>query len=82
MRRFFVSLFLIPALCAGITGCSCRDQLKALADGVEQGYSEVLREYEAYVIEGRPRPNLNENDKAIRRASLKKVGDLLAEARK
>jgi len=77
MRRFFL-VACLAALCAA-TGCS---PVAILADGVEQGYKETLVEYEAIVIDGKPRPNFSENDKQIRRNSLKKVQQLLDDARK
>lgn len=69
------------ALLLSLGGC-CSARLKALADGVEAGYSEVIREYEAIVIDGKPRPNFTEEDKQLRRASLARVKSLLEEARK
>lgn len=80
--RFLMGLVLAAGLCpAAMTGC-CSTQLKTLADGVDSGTSEVFKEYEAIVIDGKPRPNLNDSDKEIRRNSLKKVKALLDQARK
>lgn len=81
MRRLAVLAVLAAALSAAASGC-CSSQLRTLADGVEQGYSEVIKEYEAIVIDGKPRPNFTEKDKEIRRNSLKKVKELLDQARR
>ena len=80
--RFLLTVVLAAGLCpAAMTGC-CGTQLKTLADGVESGTSEVFREYQDYVIDGKPRPAFSDKDKEIRRNSLKKVRELLDQARK
>lgn len=76
MRGIVIGLILLLA-----SGC-CGSQLKTLAEGVESGTSEIFKEYEAIVIEGKPRPNFTEKDKEIRRNSLKKVKELLNQAKK
>jgi hypothetical protein len=76
-----LSLALIAGLCPAITGC-CKTQLKTLADGINSGTAEIFKEYEAIVIEGNPRPNFSDSDKEYRRNSLKKVRELLNQARK
>lgn len=84
MKRFLLSLmafFLIAGLCPAISGC-CSYKLKTLADGVDSATSEIFREYEAIVIEGKPRPGFSESDKEIRRNSLRKVQELIRQARR
>jgi len=84
MKRLLrISLLLLAAgLCpAAMIGC-CKAQLKAQAEGIESATTEVFAEYEAIVIDGKPRPNFNDSDKAIRRNSLKKFKELVDQAKK
>jgi hypothetical protein len=81
-RLLLIVAVLATGLCpVAMTGC-CGTQLKTLADGVDSGTAEVFKEYEAIVIDGKPRPAFNDSDKEIRRGSLKKVRELLDQARK
>lgn len=62
-------------------GC-CNSKARALADGFEAATEEIFREYEKYVIEGSPRPSFTESDKEIRRNSIRKARELIAEGKK
>lgn len=81
MRRL-LSLLVLAAAVAAATGCSCKSQLRTQAEGFEASVQEVFREYEAIVIEGKPRPNYTEGDKTIRRNSIRKFKELVEQARK
>lgn len=73
---FVLALLMIPVLCAGITGC-CSTQLKTQAKGFDSATKEIFAEYEAIVIDGKPRPNFSDSDKEIRRGSLRKFKELV-----
>lgn len=63
------------------SGCVSQSP-KVLAEGIEAATKEIFSEYEQYVIEGIPRPSFTEADKEIRRNSLKKARELIAEGKK
>jgi hypothetical protein len=51
-----------------------------LARGIDSATSEIFKEYEEIVIDGNPRPNFTAQDKEYRKASLRKVRELLEQA--
>lgn len=83
MKRLslILAIFAMGLCPMAMTGC-CGTQLKTLADGVDSGTMEIFVEYQAIVIEGKPRPLFTDSDKEIRRNSLKKIKALLDQARK
>lgn len=68
-------------LLAVISGCASQST-KVLAEGIEAATKEIFSEYEQYVIEGIPRPSFTDADKEIRRNSLRKARELIAEGKK
>lgn len=79
-HRIIASLALAAWICtAGLTSCS-DSQIRTLARGIDSATSEIFKEYEEIVIDGNPRPNFTAQDKEYRKASLRKVRELLEQA--
>ena len=68
------------ALCASAMSCASAGT-KTLAIGFEAESKQVFKEYNDYVIEGKPIPKFKDEDKALRREQLQRIQMLIDEGK-